>query len=116
MSKEVKNITASIKSRLINIAKKENMTFDSILLLYMQERLQEAVKETLQRRHTLIEKQVVIFTDDFIKNDDRKKMWKTFLKKINEKNNINFEDVMTNITAFLKPLYDSIAYEMELFK
>lgn len=37
-------------------------------------------------------------------------------KKINKKNDINFEDVMTNITAFLKPLYDSIAYEIEFQK
>lgn len=36
---DVKNIVASIRARLTNIAKAEQRPFDSVLLLYMQERL-----------------------------------------------------------------------------
>lgn len=39
MSKEIKNVVASVRGRLVNIAKMERRSFDSILLFYMQERL-----------------------------------------------------------------------------
>ena len=39
MTRELKNIEASIKRRLYNVAKKERLNFDFILLLFMQERL-----------------------------------------------------------------------------
>jgi predicted nucleotidyltransferase component of viral defense system len=39
MSKEIKDISASVRAKLSNVAKAENKSFDSILLLYMQERL-----------------------------------------------------------------------------
>lgn len=39
MSRDIKNIEASVKARLKNIAKDENINFNQILLLYFQERL-----------------------------------------------------------------------------
>ena len=39
MRKEIKNRSASIKARLINLARAEKMDFDSLLLRYFQERL-----------------------------------------------------------------------------
>jgi predicted nucleotidyltransferase component of viral defense system len=39
MKPEIKNVVASIRARLSNIAKKEERSFDSLLLLYIQERL-----------------------------------------------------------------------------
>lgn len=38
MKKEIKNKTASIKAKLLNIAKSENIDFDAVLLRYFQER------------------------------------------------------------------------------
>lgn len=38
MTKEIKNISASIKAKLLNIAKQERRNFDSLLMLYIQER------------------------------------------------------------------------------
>ncbi|MBI2335373.1 MAG: nucleotidyl transferase AbiEii/AbiGii toxin family protein [Deltaproteobacteria bacterium] len=38
MTKEVKNITASVKARLLNYAKKEGIAFNRILVYYFQER------------------------------------------------------------------------------
>jgi predicted nucleotidyltransferase component of viral defense system len=39
MRKEIKNRSASIKARLMNIARAEKIDFDSLLLRYFQERL-----------------------------------------------------------------------------
>ena len=39
MNDDIKNIAASIRARLLNLAKKEDINFNQILLLYMQERL-----------------------------------------------------------------------------
>jgi hypothetical protein len=39
MTREVKNIEASVKRRLCNLANKEKLNFDFVLLLFMQERL-----------------------------------------------------------------------------
>lgn len=39
MTREIKNIEASVRGRLYNVAKKEKLNFDFVLLLFMQERL-----------------------------------------------------------------------------
>jgi len=39
MTRELKNIEASVKRRLYNLAKKEKLNFDIVLLLFIQERL-----------------------------------------------------------------------------
>lgn len=93
--------------------------FDIYILLntsnFDGRKLQEAVSETLQRRHTSIERENVIFTEEFSKEQNRTKMWNAFLRKINSPN-IEFYDVMRNIVIFLKPIYDSIVQEEEFFK
>ena len=39
MTGDIKNMAASVRQRLYNIAKNEEINFDLILLLFMQERL-----------------------------------------------------------------------------
>lgn len=39
MSKEIKNVAASVKSKLLNIARSQNKSFNILIQLYMQERL-----------------------------------------------------------------------------
>jgi hypothetical protein len=39
MSKKIKDITVSVRARFAIIAKKEQRSFDSVLLLYIQERM-----------------------------------------------------------------------------
>ena len=39
MTRKVKNIEASVRGRLYNLANKEKLNFDFVLLLFMQERL-----------------------------------------------------------------------------
>lgn len=78
-------------------------------------KLQEAVYETLQTRHTVIERENIIFTEEFMKDVNRIKMWKAFLRKINSAN-IEFDEVMRGIIIFLKPIYDVIVHEEEFFE
>ncbi|MFW6047292.1 MAG: nucleotidyl transferase AbiEii/AbiGii toxin family protein [Candidatus Woesearchaeota archaeon] len=39
MNADIKNMAASVRARLLNLAKKRDINFNQILLLYMQERL-----------------------------------------------------------------------------
>lgn len=77
-------------------------------------KLQEAIFETLQRRHTKIEKDNVIFTEQFIQDESRNKLWQSFLRKINV-DKFEFREVMKYIEEFLKPIYNSIISEEEFF-
>jgi hypothetical protein len=75
-------------------------------------KLQEAIFQTFQRRHTILEKETIIFEDEFIQDKNRNIMWNAFLKKINAEY-IEFSEVMKYIIEFLKPMYDSIVQEKE---
>ena len=77
-------------------------------------KLQEAIFETLQRRNTLLEKENVIFTEHFIYDDGRNKLWESFLRKINV-TKLEFNIVMKCIEDFLEPIYTSIIDEEEFF-
>ena len=77
-------------------------------------KLQEAIFETLQRRRTTIEKDNVIFTQQFIQDESRNKLWQSFLRKINV-DKFEFTEAMKYIEEFLKPIYDSIVEEKEFF-
>lgn len=77
-------------------------------------KLQEAVFETLERRYTILEKENVIFTEEFIKDESRNRLWDSFLRKINL-TCLEFSEVMKYIEEFLKPIYDSIINEEEFF-
>ena len=74
------------------------------------ERLKLAVFETLKRRNTSLAKDIVIFEPSFSEDLKRDAMWKAFLKKINV-SDLPFSEVMKEITAFLKPIYDAILNE-----
>ena len=77
--------------------------------------LQEAIFETFQKRATILEKDLIIFTDDFMKDDNSNKQWNLFLKRIG-KNNLEFEEVMTELKTFIKPIYDAILKEEEFLQ
>jgi len=76
--------------------------------------LHEAVNNTLQTRQTVIERENISFTEEFMNDRNRIKIWKAFLRKINS-TNIEFNEVMTKIIIFLKPIYDVIVNEEEFF-
>jgi predicted nucleotidyltransferase component of viral defense system len=74
--------------------------------------LQEAIFETFQRRRTIIEEELIIFSDEFAKDASRNKQWKLFLKKIGL-SNLEFERVIKEIYRFIKPVYNAILAEEE---
>jgi predicted nucleotidyltransferase component of viral defense system len=74
--------------------------------------LQEAFYETFQRRGTILEKDIEIFTHEFMINSNRNKQWDIFLKRIG-KNNLRFKKVMEGIKKFTWPVYNTILKEDE---
>jgi predicted nucleotidyltransferase component of viral defense system len=77
--------------------------------------LQKAILSTLQRRETPLEKKLVLFTEEFARDDGRIKMWNGYIKKIG-KELIDFEIVMDRLRIFLLPIYKKILKKEEFFK
>ncbi|MEW6622350.1 MAG: nucleotidyl transferase AbiEii/AbiGii toxin family protein [Bacillota bacterium] len=76
--------------------------------------LQEAIFQTFQRRGTRIEKDLMIFSDDFANDSSRNKQWKLFLKKIGKEEK-EFVEVIKEIFRFIKPIYNAMLEEEEFF-
>lgn len=74
--------------------------------------LQEAFYETFQRRGTILEKDIEIFTHEFVIDSVRNKQWNMFLKRIC-KNNIKFQKIIEDIKKFTWPVYNAILKEDE---
>lgn len=70
--------------------------------------LYEAVFETFQRRGTALEKEHPLFYEQFANDLGRTKQWQTFLRRLGIEEQITFQDVMAALSAFLKPVYQSI--------
>jgi len=69
--------------------------------------LQEAIIATFKNRQTVYEENHDLFTNDFANNENRKKMWKAFLNKLNLDTKLEFNTVMQSITKKLKPIWDN---------
>jgi predicted nucleotidyltransferase component of viral defense system len=76
--------------------------------------LQEAIFETFQNRGTLTEKEILAFEDIFVKDEERNRQWKLFLKRIGREY-VEFEVVVKDIKRFLLPVYEAIIKEDEFF-
>ena len=78
-------------------------------------KLQTAIQETLLNRGTLYEKdsfqRVLALVDD----NDMQVKWRYFLRSLRD-GEIDFQNVMNGIEAFLAPVWDAIAGENELLK
>ncbi|MEN9610162.1 MAG: hypothetical protein RLZZ628_976 [Bacteroidota bacterium] len=72
---------------------------------YREPILEEAIRNTFQRRGTAFEANPVLFTQGFMENPQRQLDWKAFLTKIN-KPFIDFPTVLQQIIRSLKPIYD----------
>jgi hypothetical protein len=69
--------------------------------------LKDAIIATFKNRNTPYTQNHSLFTDGFATDKNRKQMWKAFLKKINTKKTIPFEQVIQKINKVLKPIYNS---------
>jgi hypothetical protein len=87
----------------------ETQDFDGRILL-------EAVFETLQRRGTIIEKEQPIFTQAFVEDEERAEQWRNSRNDIGHEKDLEFQQVMQQISNFLTPIYQAIVEEKEYFK
>ena len=66
--------------------------------------LKEAVVEVFANRGTEMAPDHVVFSDGFVQDETRQKMWKTYLKKIKYKEELPFELVMEVVKEVLQPM------------
>ena len=78
-------------------------------------KLQEAIYETLSNRGTPYEKDSIAVIARLAKDEEIKKRWDNFCKKI-LKYELDFTDVVNIIIDFILPPYESIIKEDEFFK
>lgn len=70
--------------------------------------LSEAIRATFRNRNTFYQDSHPLFTESFIKDENRNTQWKRFLKKIKYDGDLSFETVMNLITSCLKPVYKTL--------
>lgn len=75
------------------------------------ETLKSAISETFARRETNIGNYSAIFTEDFITDQSRINQWKTFLKRINSTEELEYIEVMNTLKKFLEPIAAGIIEE-----
>ncbi|MBV7276702.1 nucleotidyl transferase AbiEii/AbiGii toxin family protein [Clostridiaceae bacterium UIB06] len=78
-------------------------------------KLQEAMFETLQNRHTVYEQNSLSRVFNLINDKDMVKRWKSFCKKI-LRFDLEFENVLADIIKFLEVPYNAILAEEENFE
>ena len=66
--------------------------------------LYEAIKATFDNRGLEYNPELKLFTDNFVNDTNRQMQWKLFLKKIQWKEELDFNEVMQVITDRLKPM------------
>ena len=78
-------------------------------------KLQTAIQETLLNRGTLYEKDSFQRVLTLVDDNDMQVKWRYFLRSLGD-GEINFQNVMNGIEAFLAPVWDAIVGEIELLK
>jgi predicted nucleotidyltransferase component of viral defense system len=78
-------------------------------------KLQEAIFETLQNRHTVYEQNSLSRVSNLVNDKDMVIRWKSFCKKI-LRFDLEFENVLVDIIKFLEVPYNAILVEEENFK
>lgn len=71
-----------------------------------EEVMYDAIKATFDNRMLEYNPDLKLFTDGFYADKERIIRWKSFLRKIQWKREIDFEKVMMLINSHLKPFYD----------
>jgi Na+-transporting methylmalonyl-CoA/oxaloacetate decarboxylase beta subunit len=70
--------------------------------------LSAAVHATFRNRNTIYLESHPLFTKEFATDEERKKNWMHFLKKIKQDNNLSFETVISLIVSRLEPVYKTL--------
>ncbi|HOZ30357.1 MAG TPA: nucleotidyl transferase AbiEii/AbiGii toxin family protein [Bacteroidales bacterium] len=82
-----------------NLLKNEN--FDKNIL-------RDAIYATFRNRNTSYKENHILFSPDFVENENRLIMWIAFLRKIKFKENLRFNLVHSEICSVLKPIWEEM--------
>lgn len=70
--------------------------------------LQEAIQATFENRSTHYSYNHILFSDDFPQDTELNQRWNAFLKKLKYEPMMSFAEVMSRITQWLKPYWESL--------
>jgi len=103
-------LEAAVKLSLANSRMKD---FYDIYIISIQREfdgtiLYEAIKATFKKRGTPFDEKTIVFRDDFWQDEDLKKRWGAFIRRINNDDIPEFREVMKQIKIFLYPVYESL--------
>ena len=77
--------------------------------------LYEAILQTITRRGTHTPNDPTVFDKDFANSRDKATQWGAFKRRTAVAENVEFQDAVTMIEIFLKPVYECIVSETEFF-
>jgi hypothetical protein len=108
----MKNPAASIQARLLNLSRKEKKDFYDIYDILINQRididsLKEAVRQTFERRQTILPQEPAIFQESFDTDARNLKLWKAFVNRI-KVNPIDFPIIMDKLREYLLPIYSDL--------
>lgn len=73
------------------------------------ELLEQAIQQTFKRRSTQVTVAHSLFKPEFYQDEERNKLWKTWLRKTKLNQELELTEVMTIIVERLKPIYDRLS-------
>lgn len=107
MTKEIKNIAASVKARLLNYAKKEGIAFNRILVYYFQERFLYRVSISDYKNKLILKGGALLLTLDVNKGRPTKDI--DFLAKYESLDHATAEKIIREIASI--PIDDGIIFD-----
>lgn len=106
MNKEIKNIAASVKARLLNYAKKEGIAFNRILVYYFQERFLYRLSLSKHKNKLILKGGVLLLTLDI--NKGRPTQDIDFLARLESLDHPTAEKIIRDIAAI--PAEDGVIF------
>ncbi len=107
MTKEIKNVAASVKARLLNYARKEGIAFNRILVYYFQERFLYRVSISEYRNKLIFKGGALLLTLDINKGRPTKDI--DFLAQYENLDHATAEKIIREIAA--SPADDGIVFD-----
>ncbi|NWF50653.1 MAG: hypothetical protein HXY49_08935 [Ignavibacteriaceae bacterium] len=118
---EIKNVAASVKERLRNIASQTSKEFQSVIRQYVQERFLFRLSKSVYSKNFILKgallfvahdisrnrpTRVLIFDDKFKLDEHLQMLWLAFLERSKLASVNSFPEVVTKIQSFIEPIFD----------
>src|SRR3989338_9126386 len=107
MTKEIKNVAASVKARLLNYAKKEGIAFNRILVYYFQERFLYRVSISEYKNKLILKGGALLLTLDINRGRPTKDI--DFLAQYENLDHVTAEKIIREIVT--SPVDDGIVFD-----